>query len=434
MSYRRGLSSWLVCLLFAASTLPVARADVRVGDVGSGADASRFDPNYPDMKEWAAAGVRGGIPGRAAAKVVRTLKPGDDIQAAIEQAAKAEGGGAVVLSPGVYPVSKRIDLRSNVTLRGESKEAKDKVVLENAMRSKQPGERFFTVYFGDTKKAALEDLTVRHREVARLGQVVYHEKAAGPNNDVNGVADLHVGGVLMERAEDCWIDNVNMLHSGTDPLDAQGSHLTVRDTLIDGAFNKGDTGGPAGSGTVSFSVTRGLMYNTHVRNVRHCVVMRGALAGAECKYNVILDCNFDGDVNFHGNRPDRGHNLVEGVLVRSPLSHGWPAWSYWKREQIGPENLAYRSIGWGGGKTEPFASTDAARVYTFTGIRDPNVLGVVEKPAPRGGTLYAVTGARPTSPEKLGEWPKKPIEAKKMMDARAVPSPTGTSGGTPGAS
>ena len=419
MTCRGALTTFLTCLALIAGIVRTTRADVRVGDVGSQPDASKFDPQYPDMKEWAQAGIRGGIPGRAAAKVVKTLKPGDDIQAAIEQAARAPGG-AVVLSPGVYPVSKRIDLRSNVTLRGESKDAKDKVILENTMRSKQPGEKFFTVYFGDTKKAALEDLTLRHREVARLGPGVYHEKVAGPKNDVNGVADLHVGGVLMERAEDCWIDNVNLLHSGTDPLDAQGTHLTVRDTLVDGAFNKGDTGGPAGSGTVSFSVTHGLMYNTHVRNVRHCVVMRGALAGAECKYNVILDCNFDGDVNFHGNRPDRGHNLFEGVFVRSPLSHGWPAWSYWKREQIGPENLAYQSIGWGGGKTEPFASTDAAKVYTFTGVRDPNVLGLVEKPAPKHGTLYAVTGARPTSPDKLGEWPRKPAEAKKLMDARAV--------------
>jgi hypothetical protein len=377
------------------------------------------------MKEWAKAGVRGGIPGRAAARVIRTLKPGDNIQAAIDDAARANGGGAVALSPGVYNVSKRIELRSNVALRGDSKEAREKVILENTMRSKQPGEAFFTVYFGDTKKAALEDLTIRHREVAKLGLVVYHEKTAGPKNDVNGMTDLHVGGVLMERAEDCWIDNCQLLHSGTDPLDIQGSHVTVRDTLIDGAFNKGDTGGPAGSGNVTFSVTSGLVYNTHVRNVRHCLVLRGALAGGDCKYNVILDCNFDGDVNFHGNRPDRGHNLLEGTFVRSPLSHGWPAWSYWKREQIGPENLVYKSIGWGGGKTESFASTDPDKVYTFTGIRDPNTLGELDKPAPKGGTLYAVTGARPTSPDKLGPWPKKPIDAKKLMDARAVKGPGG---------
>src|SRR5687768_17398321 len=127
MPYGRVLTSCLVFTLLA-SAVTAARGDVRVGDVGSQPDPSKFDANYPDMKEWAIAGVRGGIPGRAAAKVVKTLKPGDDIQAAIEQAAKAPGGGAVVLLAGVYPVTRRIDLRSNVTLRGEAKDAKDKVV------------------------------------------------------------------------------------------------------------------------------------------------------------------------------------------------------------------------------------------------------------------------------------------------------------------
>src|SRR5688572_17839515 len=115
---RRPSLLYALALATALATAQVtpATADVRVGDVGSAPDPSKFDPGFPDMKEWAAAGVRGGIPGRAAAKTVKTLKPGDDIQAAIEQAAKVQGGGAVVLSPGVYPVNRRIELRSNVTL------------------------------------------------------------------------------------------------------------------------------------------------------------------------------------------------------------------------------------------------------------------------------------------------------------------------------
>lgn len=419
------LRDWLKpAVLLAALAASAARApaaDVRVGDAGAKPDPAKYDPKYPDMKGWSTAGVTNGIPPRAAGKVIKTLKPGDDVQAAIDAAARAGGGGGVILlSAGTYPVAKRIDMAGNVILRGEDRE---KVVLENTMRSAKPSEAFVTVRFDGTRKAALEDLTIRHAEVAKVGLATYSERAAGPKNDVRGIADLHVGGVEMERVEDCWIDNCLILHSGSHPLDVQGKHVTVRDTLIDGAFNKGADGGPAGSGNVYFAVQAGLMYNVTVRNVRHALVMRNALAGGPCTYNVVLDCNFEGDVNFHGNRKDDGHNLIEGTLVYAPLSHGWPAWSYWKREDIGPENLVYKCVGWGGHKDDAFGSTDPAKVYTYTGIRDPNILGEVEKGPPTGGTLYGVTAARPTAVDAMGPWPKTPAEAYKVMQQRMIKRP-----------
>lgn len=414
-----------ILALVAALSAPIHAADPRVGDAGSTPDADKFDSNWPDMKEWASAGVRGGIPARDAGKVVKTIKPGESIQTAIDETAKA-GGGVVLLKPGAYTVKTRIDMADGVILRGESR---DGVILENVMRHGKLTEEWFTVRFDGTKKAGLEDLTIRHADVAKLGLDKYHERIAGPVNP-DAVKDLFIGGVEMERAEDCWIDNCYILHSGSHPLDVQGSHITVRDTLIDGAYNKGELGGPAGSGNVYFSVVRGLFYNNTVQHVRHCLVMRNHLAGGECKFNVILDCNFGGDVNFHGNRQDAGHNLFEGTFVRSPISHGWPAWSYWKREQIGPENIVYKSIGWGGHKDESFASTDAAKVYTFTGIRDPNILGEVAKATPKAGTLFAVKGARPTKPDAAGAWPKHAGEARDLMFKRMIKSPL-TPGATP---
>jgi len=416
------------CLLLLSLVMcpfVVAAAEPRVGDAESIPVPDRFDGNYPDMKEWALAGVRGGIPARAGLKVASTLKPGDDIQAAIDAAASpanaADAPPAVVLlSPGTYSIKKPILLRSGVVLRGQNKEM---VVIENTMRSAQVNAASYTIRLADIRRAGVEDLSLRHEEVARLGLAVYAESVAGAANDAKGVKDLHVGGVQIDDSEDCWIDNINILHSGSHPLAVGGRRITVRDTLIDGAFNKGEQGAPAGSGNVYFSVSGGLFYNCTVKNTRHCLVMRDTLTGDDCKFNVILDCNFQGDVNFHGNRKDSGHNLFEGVLVRSLTSHGWPAWAYWKRGEIGLENLAYKSIGWGGSNADKFESTKPDVVYTFTGMRDPNILVPLEKPAPRSGTLYAVSGARAQRIESIGAWPKTPAEARDLMLKRMIVSP-----------
>lgn len=406
--------NWIACLLVCQSAL--AAADLRVGDAGTKADPTKFDPNFIDMKEWAEAGVRGGIPRRDAGKVLATLKPGDDIQAAIDSAAKS-GGGVVLLSAGTYSVKTGLQLRKGVVLRGQSK---DVVVLENTMRAERLTAAHFTVRFAGVTLAGLEDLTLRHEEVARLGLDVYGERVAGPKNNPRNIADLYVGGVSMEDADDCWIDNVNILHSGTHPLEAAGRRLTVRDTLIDGAFNKGEEGSPAGSGNVYFAVTGGLFYNCTVRNTRHALVLRDTLSGGDCKFNVFLDCNFQGDVNFHGNRRDSGHNLFEGLLVRSLLTHGWTAWAYWRREEIGPANLVYKSAGWGGSENDKFATADPTKVYTFTGLRDPNILATFDKPAPKAGTLYAVSATRPTNMEAIGVFPKSATEARDLMIKRMI--------------
>ena len=418
----RVATALLACFALGAGLGSVSRAaDVRVGDGACKPDPARFDENYPDMKEWATAGVRGGIPDRSAGKIYKTLKPGDDVQAAVDGAAKG-GGGVVLLSAGTYPIPKRLDLRDNVVLRGESKE---RVVLECTIRAAEPSPQAVTVRLGDVKHAALEDLTIRHAGVAQLGLFAYNEKKTGDKDDADGHNDLHVAGVELERAEDCWVDNCSILHSGTHPYIGTASHVTVRDTLIDGAFNKGDVGDAAGSGNVYLTSSYGLMYNCTVKNVRHALEVRGALSGEPCRYNVVLDCDFEGDVNFHGNRKDQGHSLFEGDLVHSPPSHGWYAWSYWKKTEIGPDNLVYKSIGWGGpkGPKDAFAGSDPDKVYTYTGVHDPNVLPPLEKPAPKAGTLYAVTAVRPNRIEAYGAWPKTPTEALRLIEQRMLKSP-----------
>ena len=109
----------LAPLLFAAVSFA---ADPRVGDAGAKPDPARFDPAWPHMKEWAEAGVAGGIPARKSLKIVKSLKPGDAIQTALDETGKSAEGGVVQLAAGTYEVAKAINVPSNVVLRGENKE------------------------------------------------------------------------------------------------------------------------------------------------------------------------------------------------------------------------------------------------------------------------------------------------------------------------
>ena len=59
---------------------------IRIGDAASVPDPTRFDPAYPEMKTWAEAGVRGGIPPRSTSGIVEQLQPGDNIQQALDRA------------------------------------------------------------------------------------------------------------------------------------------------------------------------------------------------------------------------------------------------------------------------------------------------------------------------------------------------------------
>ncbi len=90
----------------------------QLGDPGWEFDTTRFDSRIPAMREWAKAGVRGGIPLRNQNKVVRTITATSnkndraaDIQNAIN-AANASGGGVVLLKNGTYWIRSQIALKS----------------------------------------------------------------------------------------------------------------------------------------------------------------------------------------------------------------------------------------------------------------------------------------------------------------------------------
>ena len=380
---------WLLAILFGvvAFMLPTAR----VGDPGSVLVSSKLDPRFHDMPEWANAGVQGGIPFRDQQRIVQTIAPDSDIQAALDSAAEA-GGGVVLLAPGKYRWPQdRLEMRSCVVLRGHKKE---KCVLEV---TKRPSERLewdiVGVLFSQVEWAGLEDLTILHPDVAAMDPKAYR----GYGNDQAGITNLHIGHVYVRLSRNCWIDNCRLLYAGTDPIILWDSeHITLRDNLVRDSFNKG-------GGRNGYYLVRGsshvLCYNETVQGLRHFAIQN------KSKYCVVLNCYLETDLNFHG--LDKGHNLVEGCLIKLPGHHHWRPIGNYKYER-GESNLLYKVEAYARGGSRTYCSYRDPRTGKKIGVPyDPEAvfavnprndgLGLVKRlegKPPAANTLYAMTGSR----------------------------------------
>jgi len=189
------------------ATGPRPAATPRVGDPGSVFDPAKYDARSPDMKQWAKAGVEGGIPAREATRVVARLKPGDDIQATIARAGK----GVILLAAGTYSfpalerwspktTAARIALPGGAILRGEDKE---KTVLEHC-----------GVDLHNIEQAGMEDLTFSESPIPR---------------DFHGGAAVDIRG-----SKNCWVQNCRFLRAEHNTIRVGDSrHVTLRDNYTE---------------------------------------------------------------------------------------------------------------------------------------------------------------------------------------------------------
>ena len=410
MNYDFYRSTVLVLALLLCANLPAQR----IGDPGYEFDESRDDPRFPAMREWATAGVTGGIPFREDLTLRSTLTAdatdndrSDDIQAALDQAAQ-QGGGVVLLAAGTFPLRSALTLPSNVVLRGSGKGV---TVIESFLRFRgtSSAQKIPTFHFQDAQRAGLEDFTVifnadyngqemfpldvdfptdvfiayEFRSQNYQNERVYHDR---PNYQFHDELELYVDFVRFDGAStNCWIDNCDFLKSGSNgiviPPDA--SHITIRDTRVEGAFNKGGNGNGYG---INCSGDYVLMVRDTVKRVRHWAIQQGA------QYNVVLDCYSWADMNFHQN--DDGDNLIQNTKIHIPQYHLWRAFQRGAsfHGDPGPRNLFFandvidRSAG-------P-SYTDQSVIYTWNTADNETVI-----PLPGGdyppahGTLYAVRQA-----------------------------------------
>jgi len=352
-----------------------------VGDAASTIDPALFDPEFPEMAHWAAAGVLGGIPRRSDTPVMEQIQPGEDIQAAVSRVAEA-GGGVVKLAPGRYEPSTPIVMRSGVILRGSGA---DQTHLAIDLRSSHLlFIRDFAIQIDGCERVGIEDLSLSHPVVAEIPIGEYRFKY---KNDLHGREDLRTGLIGIAHSKNCWVQNCVLTASGSSPVAILTSrHITMRFNVVDGAYNKGDRGN-------GYYLIAGSIYvlcaNETVRNLRHFSIQNHSL------FCVVLACRLETDLNFHVG--DWGRNLVESCDFSVPGKHHWPAIAWWK-EPRGERNFIYRATG-GKGKNRNYLSkgvtTEPNMLYEVLTTNEVKpILMARPEQIPKHKTLFARTGHR----------------------------------------
>ncbi|WP_103654423.1 carbohydrate-binding protein [Agarilytica rhodophyticola] len=251
---------------------------------------------YHAMQEWSKAGVERGIPKNL--KIKKTINPGNNIQAAIDEVANG-GGGVVLLKNGIYKLSgtSGIKMKSKVVLRGESRAG---VRIESRL-TKGP-----SILFDRVEYAGVENLT---HQFYFGNSDPRHDWYGNPDNNKSKIDSFH----MTINSKNNWIKDCNIINSGNHPITLSGSHHTATGNYIDGAYNKG------GGGSGYYNIWKGsymLVKNENIRNLRHLgILMQNTF------YNVVVDNFIATDINFH--LGDVGHNLIEGNSIHLPKHHGW---------------------------------------------------------------------------------------------------------------
>ncbi|MCU0341378.1 MAG: right-handed parallel beta-helix repeat-containing protein [Spirosomaceae bacterium] len=365
----------------------------QIGDAGWIFDESRYDVRFPNMKEWAKAGVQGGIPPRGKLPVKQKISPKDNLQMAIDQVA-AEGGGVILLTKGDYLITQTISLKSGVVLRGEDKNQTIlKVTMKKMFFKYAPdGKQLTAIEVNDAERVGFEDLTIRYAAVdfepydkndfnAAWDRRVFHEHETRDTT-------LFVHLLIFRRCRNAWVDNCNLLWAGAHPLGlGECEHITCRNNFIDRAYVKKDSfhGGYYGCWGSRYC----LFYNEKVRRIRHFAMMNKGAA-----YNVVYRCDFETDVNFH--HEDDGHNLVEQCRIATPVWHSWDAIGVGaanKHRPPGPGNLLLNNEAISKGVAGYDRKMGAAQpnvVYEVVSQFLPSKVFIHSNTPPVGGTLYAI--------------------------------------------
>jgi hypothetical protein len=348
------------------------------------------DSIFPALAEWARAGAAEAY--SANAPIVATLRPGDDVQAAVDAAAVA--GGVILLQEGDYPLHRTLQLRSGVIIRGTDRVRTRLVLQLRAARpagaaADQPAAWARGVDLTGIERAGLEEVTVVFDPTLpapadpRLNKGAYAD-------DPGGRRDLHVVSVAFTSARDCWLAHSLILNSGSHPLILSDcERITVDDIVIEGAHNRGP-----GSGLLNLARSTGVrLTGLRVRDI-NTFMLHGGATGAPCRYNVVADSRFEIDLRIHGagTRDNLFENCAIAVpawLLRPPLS---PGNAEAREAPPGSGNLLYLCTitrDYGPGARAFSTADDPNQVYELLqrNVRERQPSVSPYAPAPVSGTL-----------------------------------------------
>ncbi|WP_020208832.1 hypothetical protein [Gilvimarinus chinensis] len=364
---------------FALENAPVSD----FGSPGFSGNEGCYHSNYPEMSIWAEAGVKGGV--KKIADIQAVLNPGENIQAAINNG----GEGVILLRNGVYTLYETLNMRDGVVVRGESK---------SGVKISVKKQRGTSVLFGsNVSKAGLENVRLVYEALSSPPEE--HRNYRGGYVDGNYCRQCfqndkpnYDATLIRINGDNNWVDNVDIINSGSDPVEIYGNNNTFRNSLIDSAYNKG--GG--GEGYFDLRGDNNLIVGSTVRLIRHFSIQQGA------KYNVIVENRVEVDINFHNK--DDGHNLVENNTIIRPSWHSWGVFATggarYGHTPPGPRNIIINNSAYDYRENkDEFSDKDV--VYIYNGYGEPVS---TSWPMPSCGKFYAVSKpATPTPPPNTGE-------------------------------
>lgn len=368
-------SAFLIALLIASPALATPSAVAL--------DPTRLDPQYPEMKIWAAAGVVfSELPSSEPLEV--HLKPGDDLAAAVAVADRT-----VVLAPGIYPIAQTLLIANRVILRGAGF---GKTRLQIMMRDSQSTSTDGTacpvgILLENAEGSGLEKLTITMDE-SLPPPPDPHDGPYAYDNNPKGQDDLHLTLVKIEGSKNCWIKDCQLINAGSHPLILNNSrHLTIEDTEIRGTYNKSED-----SGTLIISGSEScLLIGLEVRDINHVIVCESA-TGNRSRNNVFIHSAFNVDVRFLDG--DTGFNLLENCSIAVPAWHHSPPIIHLNTSgQIQNSNLLYMCTitrDFPVGNRRFGVADNPNLVYRLVSSDIEKTLVEVAGPSPVGNTLWPV--------------------------------------------
>lgn len=356
----------------------------KVGNPDVSFDENKMDERYSQMKEWIKAGVEGGIPflQDEMNNIKYTLESDVTAEelATVTKSLSDAGGGTIFLKNGTYHFSSAIRMYNKISVIGESREGV-RIIIDESMKTG----KLFDFY--NSRNSGLRNVTIQGGWRNENGDN-YPEYPWNEDSPVE-LPDVSVISIGMGGAVNCWVDNVSIINSALHPIyiSDKGEHNTIRDTEIDGCFNKG--GGC--QGYLYIGGVSNLITGCKVTHLRHI-----SMQGERSKYNVVFDNDFRQEVSFHSG--DGGDNLVEynRILLPEDMPGIYYAimgpWSI--QHEVGGINYLYRNscqednhrgiVPWFDPKVVylgPWEVKPANPHANFTPSKSP---------APKGGTFYPV--------------------------------------------
>ena len=319
--------------------------------------------------------------------ITATINPGTtaDIQAAIDKMASslsADEKGLITLANGRYVINASVKMKSNVSLKGESREGVQCWVTQTA--SSEVG----VFEFSNVSKCGLYNMTIE----GSWGKPKYNWNTGSSANRETNNAVTSVR--FINTTSDCWLDKVTILYSVWHSVSVNhpGNHHTFRDLIVDGAYRK--YGG--GEGYFIIVGKDCLVTGCQITHMRHM-----SFQGGNCEYNVFYDNDIKQEFSFHTG--DLGNNLIENnkITLPSDMPDGYTAfmgpWSIQHSLSKKP-NYLYRNkcIEYNqSGNPTPWSDDNIVyngpyKVKPTTLEGKHNNFGACSKGVPQGGTLYAV--------------------------------------------